>query len=451
MIMVGDRGMITSARIKALRELGGHGWITCLRAPAIQKPWPTAARCRCRLFDEQDLAEITSPTTPASGSSPAATRCWPPSAPASARSCSPPPKTTWRQDRRRAPPGGCQARTRSACAPAKSSTSTRSPSTSSSTSPTTSFAWRARPAPSPPRPPSTASTSSGPPSPPASLDAAAVVDRLQEPRASNATSAHQGRRPGPAAHPPPARNRVRAHVLICMLARYLIWHLRQAWAPLTFTDEHPPGQREPRRPRPPLRRRRRQGHAARPPRPAHPQLPRPARPPGHPHPQRPTLRRRDHPRPHRAHHRPSGAPSTSSAPASRSPWAQRRHHKTRYSTANPQIRPQPAHLGRRNFGLTLDQAIAVITAARGPPVVELRPGLKDVRRLAALTHAYIVLSQRAYGRSPGAGRFILTLTAGVTDTAAAHQQLGGPLVVVWDNLNTLVSAAMTELIAARAG
>ena len=32
---------------------------------------------------------------------------------------------------------------------------------------------------------------------------------------------------------------------------------------------------------------------------------------------------------------------------------------------------------------------------------------------------------------------------------AAHQQLGGPLVVVWDNLNTHVSAAMNELIAAR--
>jgi DDE superfamily endonuclease len=32
---------------------------------------------------------------------------------------------------------------------------------------------------------------------------------------------------------------------------------------------------------------------------------------------------------------------------------------------------------------------------------------------------------------------------------AAHQQLGGPLVVVWDNLNTHVSAAMAELIAAR--
>ena len=32
---------------------------------------------------------------------------------------------------------------------------------------------------------------------------------------------------------------------------------------------------------------------------------------------------------------------------------------------------------------------------------------------------------------------------------AAHQQLGGPLVLVWDNLNTHVSRAMRELVAAR--
>jgi hypothetical protein len=34
--------------------------------------------------------------------------------------------------------------------------------------------------------------------------------------------------------------RVKAHVLICMLACYLTWHLRRAWAPLTFTDQQPP-------------------------------------------------------------------------------------------------------------------------------------------------------------------------------------------------------------------
>jgi hypothetical protein len=39
--------------------------------------------------------------------------------------------------------------------------------------------------------------------------------------------------------------RVKAHVLICMLACYLTWHLRRAWAPLTFTDENPPQQENP--------------------------------------------------------------------------------------------------------------------------------------------------------------------------------------------------------------
>ena len=39
--------------------------------------------------------------------------------------------------------------------------------------------------------------------------------------------------------------RVRAHVLVCMLACYLTWHLRRAWAPLTFTDETPPGPDDP--------------------------------------------------------------------------------------------------------------------------------------------------------------------------------------------------------------
>jgi hypothetical protein len=39
--------------------------------------------------------------------------------------------------------------------------------------------------------------------------------------------------------------RVKAHVLICMLACYLTWHLRRAWAPLTFTDQTPPAPASP--------------------------------------------------------------------------------------------------------------------------------------------------------------------------------------------------------------
>jgi len=40
-------------------------------------------------------------------------------------------------------------------------------------------------------------------------------------------------------------DRVRAHVLLCMLAYYLTWHLRAAWAPLLFKDEQPPTNPDP--------------------------------------------------------------------------------------------------------------------------------------------------------------------------------------------------------------
>ncbi|WKN52607.1 hypothetical protein HJ581_0001425 (plasmid) [Rhodococcus opacus] len=40
-------------------------------------------------------------------------------------------------------------------------------------------------------------------------------------------------------------DRVKGHVLICMLAAYLTWHLRRAWAPLTYTDENPPHREDP--------------------------------------------------------------------------------------------------------------------------------------------------------------------------------------------------------------
>ena len=65
MVMVGDRGMITSARIEAVKELDGkYGWITALRAPAIKKLMADEGPLQLSLFDEQDLAEITSPDFP---------------------------------------------------------------------------------------------------------------------------------------------------------------------------------------------------------------------------------------------------------------------------------------------------------------------------------------------------------------------------------------------------
>jgi len=39
--------------------------------------------------------------------------------------------------------------------------------------------------------------------------------------------------------------RVRAHIFLCMLAYYLTWHLKQAWTPLLFKDEHPPTSTDP--------------------------------------------------------------------------------------------------------------------------------------------------------------------------------------------------------------
>jgi hypothetical protein len=76
--------------------------------------------------------------------------------------------------------------------------------------------------------------------------------------------------------------RVCGHVLICMLAAYLTWHLRKILAPLTYTDEQAPRPRQPGRPRPPLRTCRRQGRRAFQRRRADPaQLPRPHRPPRH--------------------------------------------------------------------------------------------------------------------------------------------------------------------------
>jgi hypothetical protein len=62
--MVGDRGMITSARITALREVGDLGWLTCLRAPQIAALAKDEGPLQLGLFDESDLAEFSHPDYP---------------------------------------------------------------------------------------------------------------------------------------------------------------------------------------------------------------------------------------------------------------------------------------------------------------------------------------------------------------------------------------------------
>jgi hypothetical protein len=63
-VLVGDRGMITQARITAELQPAGLDWITALRAPEIQALAADDGPLQISLFDERDLVEITSPDYP---------------------------------------------------------------------------------------------------------------------------------------------------------------------------------------------------------------------------------------------------------------------------------------------------------------------------------------------------------------------------------------------------
>jgi hypothetical protein len=64
LVMVGDRGMITNTRIADLRELPGMDWITALRAPAVAALASDGGPLQMSLFDTQNFAEITHPDYP---------------------------------------------------------------------------------------------------------------------------------------------------------------------------------------------------------------------------------------------------------------------------------------------------------------------------------------------------------------------------------------------------
>ena len=63
-IFVGDRGMITKTRVEDLRALEGAGWVTALKAPDIAVLAADGGPLQLSLFDEQDLAEISHPDYP---------------------------------------------------------------------------------------------------------------------------------------------------------------------------------------------------------------------------------------------------------------------------------------------------------------------------------------------------------------------------------------------------
>ena len=253
LVLVGDRGMITSARIDALRKLNDNpdtatdfGWITALRAPAIATLAADDGPLQMSLFDTQDLAEIAHPDYP--GERLIACRN---------------PALADQRARKRAEllaatdkqlAGVADRVTRGTLAGAgeigkavgKVIDKYKMGKHFHTTITDTAFTYRRDTA---------------------RIDAEAALDGIYVLRTSVDTDSLD-----PAAVVQSYKNlanverdfriiktddldlrpiyhrlddRVKAHVLICLLSCYLIWHLRKAWAPMTFTDEHPPQRENP--------------------------------------------------------------------------------------------------------------------------------------------------------------------------------------------------------------
>jgi len=64
LVLVGDRGMITKTRVEELRKLEGAGWVTSLRAPDVAALAADDGPLQLSLFDQQNFAEITHPDFP---------------------------------------------------------------------------------------------------------------------------------------------------------------------------------------------------------------------------------------------------------------------------------------------------------------------------------------------------------------------------------------------------
>nr|WP_253257615.1 IS1634 family transposase [Mycobacterium heckeshornense] len=248
LVLVGDRGMITSARIDAIRELNdnpdtatGFGWLTALRAPQIAVLAADDGPLQMSLFDTQDLAEITHPDYPGER----------------LIACRNPALAAQRARKRaallaateidlgaiaeRVAAGRLTGAGRIGEAVGKIIDKYKMGKHFERTITDTSLTYHRNQA---------------------GIDTETALDGIYVLRTS--VPATDLNAPGVVvgyknlAHVErdfrsiktddldlrPIRHRlterVKAHVLICMLACYVTWHLRQAWAPLTFTDEHPP-------------------------------------------------------------------------------------------------------------------------------------------------------------------------------------------------------------------
>jgi Transposase DDE domain len=246
MVMVAGRGMITSARVQELRDLGGFGWVTALRAPAIAALAADDGPLQMSLFDQASLAEITHPDYPGER----------------LVACRNPALATERARKRLAlleatdvelskivaavaagrlagagkigvRVGKVVGRYKMAKHYLLDIKDDRFAFTRDTDQVTAEAALDGI---------YVIATTIGP----EQMDAAKVVATYKslarverDFRSIKAVDLDLR----PIHHY--TETRVRAHVFICMLAAYLTWHLRQAWAPLTFTDEHRPEAADP--------------------------------------------------------------------------------------------------------------------------------------------------------------------------------------------------------------
>lgn len=248
LVLVGDRGMITAARIDKLRELNNDpdtptdfDWITALRAPAIAKLAADDGPLQMSLFDTQDLAEITHPDYP--GERLIACRN-PALAVERARKRLDLLAATEKQltaIQRRVATGTLRGADNIGIAVGKDIGKYKMAKHFRLTIADTSFSFERNQAGI-----DTEATFDGiyvlrTSVDAQALDAAGVVQSYK-----NLANVERDFRiiksDDLALRPIHHRRtgRVKAHVLICLLACYLTWHLRKAWAPLTFTDEQPP-------------------------------------------------------------------------------------------------------------------------------------------------------------------------------------------------------------------
>jgi hypothetical protein len=241
--MVGDRGMITSARIDALRADPDHqlSWITCLRAPDIARLAADDGPLQMTLFDQQDLAEITHPDYPGER----------------LIACRNPALADLRARKRGDLLACTEALLDKVAARVQAGTLTGQDNIGVAVGKVIDkykmgkhFTLHI------------AQTSFSHERNQARIDAETALDGIYVIR-TNVPADTLDPADTVTAYKNLSRlerdwrniktddldlrpihhyrtGRVEAHLLICMLAQYLTWHLRRAWAPLTYTDEHPP-------------------------------------------------------------------------------------------------------------------------------------------------------------------------------------------------------------------